>query len=119
MSAFVLAHGSWWGGWSWGRVAARLHDAGRLAYAPSYTGTGDRAHLLGPTITIETFVEDCDKPARSVIIQCRGRRGRPTDPRFSTKFLIGELTVSRLLFWGARCVGYALALCPAGAMVPA
>ena len=58
MSAFVLAHGSWWGGWSWGRVAARLRRAGHLAYTPSYTGMGDRAHLLGPAITIETFVED-------------------------------------------------------------
>src|SRR5436190_17529261 len=58
MSTFVVAHGSWWGGWSWGRVAARLRGAGQLAYTPSYTGMGDRAHLLGPTITIETFVED-------------------------------------------------------------
>jgi pimeloyl-ACP methyl ester carboxylesterase len=58
MSAFVLAHGSWWGGWSWGRVAARLRRAGHVVHTPSYTGMGNRAHLLGPAITIETFVED-------------------------------------------------------------
>ena len=28
------------------------------AYAPSYTGMGDRAHLLSRSITIDTFVED-------------------------------------------------------------
>jgi pimeloyl-ACP methyl ester carboxylesterase len=54
----VLAHGSWWGGWSWKRVAERLRDRGSEVYAPSFTGMGERAHLLSPEITIDTFVED-------------------------------------------------------------
>ena len=54
----MLAHGSWWGGWSWTRVAERLRDAGSKVYAPSFTGMGDRAHLLGREITIDTFVAD-------------------------------------------------------------
>ena len=55
---FVLAHGSWHGGWCWKRVAERLRGKGHTVYTPSYTGMGDRAHLLSKDITIDTFVED-------------------------------------------------------------
>ncbi|CUJ68374.1 alpha/beta fold hydrolase [Achromobacter kerstersii] len=55
---YVLAHGSWHGGWCWRPVADRLQAAGHRVYAPSYTGMGDRAHLLNKNITIDTFVED-------------------------------------------------------------
>jgi pimeloyl-ACP methyl ester carboxylesterase len=55
---FVLAHGSWHGGWCWKRVADRLRANGHAVYTPSFTGMGDRAHLLSPDITIDTFVED-------------------------------------------------------------
>ena len=55
---FVLAHGSWHGGWCWTRVAQRLRAKGHFVYTPSFTGMGDRRHLLNKTITIETFVED-------------------------------------------------------------
>jgi pimeloyl-ACP methyl ester carboxylesterase len=58
MTSFVLAHGSWLGGWGWRRVAERLRRAGHAVFTPSYTGMGDRAHLLSPAITIDTFVED-------------------------------------------------------------
>ena len=55
---FVLAHGSWHGGWCWKRVADQLRAKGHVVYAPSYTGMGDKAHLLTKDITINTFVED-------------------------------------------------------------
>src|SRR5258705_12215499 len=55
---FVLAHGSWHGGWCWNRVADRLRTKGHAVYTPSYTGMGDRVHLLNKEITINTFVED-------------------------------------------------------------
>lgn len=55
---FVLAHGSWHGGWCWTRVAERLRKGGHQVHTPSYTGMGDRAHLLSKNITIETFVQD-------------------------------------------------------------
>jgi pimeloyl-ACP methyl ester carboxylesterase len=55
---FVLAHGSWHGGWCWKRVGDQLRAKGHVAYSPSYTGMGDRAHLLTKDITIGTFVED-------------------------------------------------------------
>ena len=53
---FVLAHGAWHGGWCWERVAARLH--GHRVYTPSYTGMGERAHLMSAGITMTTFVDD-------------------------------------------------------------
>lgn len=55
---YVLAHGSWHGGWCWRPVADRLRAAGHDVYAPSYTGMGDRAHLINKGITIDTFIED-------------------------------------------------------------
>jgi pimeloyl-ACP methyl ester carboxylesterase len=55
---FVLAHGSWHGGWCWSRVAQRLRGLGHAVHAPSFTGMGERAHLLNKNISIETFVED-------------------------------------------------------------
>jgi pimeloyl-ACP methyl ester carboxylesterase len=58
LRSFVFAHGSWWGGWSWTRVAERLRYRGNKVYAPSFTGMADRAHLLSREITIATFVED-------------------------------------------------------------
>jgi pimeloyl-ACP methyl ester carboxylesterase len=54
----VLAHGSWHGGWCWKLVAERLRAKGHTVYTPSYTGMGDRAHLLNKDITINTFAED-------------------------------------------------------------
>ncbi|WP_394837131.1 alpha/beta hydrolase [Pendulispora rubella] len=55
---YVLAHGSFLGGWVWARVAERLRKQGHRVFAPSFTGMGDRAHLLQSNITIETFAQD-------------------------------------------------------------
>jgi pimeloyl-ACP methyl ester carboxylesterase len=55
---FVFAHGSWHGGWCWARVTEQLQAQGHRCFAPSYTGMGDRAHLLSKDITIDTFIED-------------------------------------------------------------
>jgi len=55
---FVFAHGSWHGGWCWARIADRLRAQGHKCLTPSYTGMGDRVHLLNKTITIDTFIED-------------------------------------------------------------
>jgi len=58
---FVLAHGSWHGGWCWARVADRLRGQGHRVFTPSYTGMGDRAHLLSKDITLETFIQDINQ----------------------------------------------------------
>ena len=55
---YVLAHGSWHGGWCWRPVADRLRAAGHRVFSPSFTGLGDRAHLLTDSITLDTFIED-------------------------------------------------------------
>lgn len=57
-NTFVLVHGSWCGGWIWRRVTDRLHAAGHVAFAPTHTGLGERAHLMSREISIDTFIQD-------------------------------------------------------------
>lgn len=56
--AFVLVHGAWQGNWVWERVADRLRAAGQRVYTPSLTGLGERAHLAGPDIDLDTHIAD-------------------------------------------------------------
>jgi pimeloyl-ACP methyl ester carboxylesterase len=58
MAAYVLIHGAWHGGWCWARVAPLLRAAGHEVYTPTLTGLGERAHLLSPSVGLETHVED-------------------------------------------------------------
>lgn len=58
MTTFVLVHGAWHGGWCWQRVTAPLRAAGHVVYTPTLTGLGERAHLLAPTIDLETHIRD-------------------------------------------------------------
>jgi len=58
MASFVLVHGAWHGGWCWLRVARLLRDAAHEVYTPTLTGLGERAHLAGPEIDLETHVQD-------------------------------------------------------------
>ncbi len=55
---FVLVHGAWQGSWVWERVANALRHAGHAVYTPSLTGLGERAHLSGPAINLDTHVSD-------------------------------------------------------------
>lgn len=55
---FVLVHGAWHGGWCWSKVADRLRASGHKVYTPTFTGLGERSHLLNPSITLQTFVQD-------------------------------------------------------------
>lgn len=57
-STFVLVHGGQHGGWCWRRVAERLRRRGAQVFAPTLTGTGERAHLLTPTVSLETMIQD-------------------------------------------------------------
>lgn len=56
--AFVLVHGAYHGGWCWRFVADLLRGEGHRVFTPSQTGLGDRAHLMGREITMDTFVSD-------------------------------------------------------------
>jgi pimeloyl-ACP methyl ester carboxylesterase len=58
MTTFVCCHGAWGGGWSWKRVAAVLRAAGHEVFTPTYTGQGERSHLLAPHVDLETHIMD-------------------------------------------------------------
>jgi pimeloyl-ACP methyl ester carboxylesterase len=58
MANFVLVHGAWHGGWCWQRVTALLQKAGHRVHAVTLTGLGERAHLLSPSITLDTHIDD-------------------------------------------------------------
>jgi pimeloyl-ACP methyl ester carboxylesterase len=55
---FVLVHGAWHGGWKWRYVAPILRRAGHEVFAPTLTGLGERAHLAGPSIDLDSHVQD-------------------------------------------------------------
>ncbi len=55
---FVLVHGAWHGAWCWRRVAGLLTAKGHRVFTPTLTGVGERSHLLGPTIDLDTQILD-------------------------------------------------------------
>ena len=57
-STFVLVHGAWHGGWCWNRLVHFLQSKGHRAFAVTLTGLGDRAHLISPSIDLDTHVTD-------------------------------------------------------------
>ena len=58
MQSFVLVHGTGHGGWCWQRLAPILRSSDAEVYAPTLTGVGDRAHVLGAATTLSTHIED-------------------------------------------------------------
>jgi pimeloyl-ACP methyl ester carboxylesterase len=58
MTTFVLVPGAWLGGWAWRPVARRLRAGGHDVYALSLTGLGERRHLSGPEVDLDTHVAD-------------------------------------------------------------
>jgi pimeloyl-ACP methyl ester carboxylesterase len=55
---FVLVPGAWSGGWNWKPLVPLLRAAGHDAYPLTLTGLGERCHLLGPEIDLETHISD-------------------------------------------------------------
>ncbi|WP_182873383.1 alpha/beta hydrolase [Microbispora sp. H10670] len=55
---FVLVHGAWHSGRVWDRVVPLLTRAGHRVFAPSLTGHGEKEHLLGPGVGLDTHVAD-------------------------------------------------------------
>ncbi len=58
MAIFVLVHGAWGGGWIWRGVADELRRRGHVVFTPTLTGVGERSHLLGPDIDLDTQITD-------------------------------------------------------------
>jgi pimeloyl-ACP methyl ester carboxylesterase len=57
-SPIVLVHGAWHGGWCWKRVVQKLRGAGHSVFTPTLTGLGERAHLAGPGVNLNTHITD-------------------------------------------------------------
>jgi pimeloyl-ACP methyl ester carboxylesterase len=55
---YVLVHGAFHGGWCWSEVADILRSKGNRVFTPTFTGEGERAHLLNPQVDLNTFITD-------------------------------------------------------------
>jgi pimeloyl-ACP methyl ester carboxylesterase len=58
MAAIVLVHGLWGGGWTWKKIIPLLRSAGHDVHATTGTGVGDRVHLAGPGVDLDTHITD-------------------------------------------------------------
>ncbi len=58
MATFVLVHGAWSGAHTWHRLRPILASSGHEVFTPSMTGLGERRHLAGPQVNLETHVTD-------------------------------------------------------------
>ena len=55
---WLVVHGAWSAGWAWKKMRSRLNGPGAVLWTPTLTGLGERAHLAGPHVTLETHVQD-------------------------------------------------------------
>ena len=58
MTTFVLVPGMWLGGWAWQDVTEELRAAGHRVYPVTLTGLGERVHLGGPQVNLDTQAAD-------------------------------------------------------------
>ncbi len=58
MTTFVLLHGGGMGGWTWKYVRELLEAKGHKVYTPTFTGFGERIHLIGRDVGNATHVKD-------------------------------------------------------------
>jgi pimeloyl-ACP methyl ester carboxylesterase len=58
MATFVMAHGGGMGGWVWKFVRPLLREAGHEVFTPTFTGFGERIHLLSREVDNATHVTD-------------------------------------------------------------
>jgi len=57
-NTFVLIEGAWYGGWVWDNVASALRELGHRVTSPTFTGLGERKHLVNDTVNLSTHIED-------------------------------------------------------------
>jgi pimeloyl-ACP methyl ester carboxylesterase len=55
---YVIVHGATAGGWEWKRTGDFLAADGHTVYRVTLTGLGERMHLNGPDIDLETHIDD-------------------------------------------------------------
>ncbi|HTT16516.1 MAG TPA: alpha/beta hydrolase [Thermoplasmata archaeon] len=58
MQRFVLVPGAWLGSWAWTDVVRLLEKQGHTAVPVTLTGMGERVHLAGPNVGMETAIQD-------------------------------------------------------------
>ncbi len=58
MATFVLMHGGGMGGWTWKFVRELLEAKGHRVLTPTFTGFGERCHLIGRDVGNATHVTD-------------------------------------------------------------
>lgn len=58
MTTFVLMHGGGMGGWTWKYVREILEARGHKVYTPTFTGFGERAHLISRSAGNDVHVLD-------------------------------------------------------------
>ena len=58
MTTFVLLHGGGMGGWTWKFVREILEAKEHSVYTPTFTGFGERIHLIGRDVGNATHVTD-------------------------------------------------------------
>ena len=78
MSAFLLIHGAWHGGWCWHKIIARLRAAGQRTTAPDLSSLGrDRTPLENVTLRLwtDSVCAHLDAHAEPVILVGHSRAG--------------------------------------------
>jgi pimeloyl-ACP methyl ester carboxylesterase len=55
---YLVVHGAWSSAWAWKRMRPLLTRGGSQLFIPSLTGLGERAHLAGPDVSLETHIAD-------------------------------------------------------------
>ena len=58
MTTIVFLHGGGMGGWVWEDVANALRKDGHKVLTPTFTGFGERSHLIGRDVTHDVHVQD-------------------------------------------------------------
>lgn len=58
MATFVLMHGGGMGGWTWKFMREILEAKGHTVFTPTFTGFGEREHLIGRDVGNATHVKD-------------------------------------------------------------
>ena len=58
MARFVVAHGAWSAGWAWKKMRPLCAAAGHELFTPTWTGIGERRHLVGEHVNLSTHIAD-------------------------------------------------------------
>jgi pimeloyl-ACP methyl ester carboxylesterase len=58
MATFLICHGAWSAGWAWKKVRPLMRAAGHELFTPTYTGLGERAHLVSRAVNLDTHIAD-------------------------------------------------------------